>query len=86
MTWTPIPPWLYQNGLPDEQLQEVYVRALRKKVGEIGERLADLDEQRDALCQQLGEALTMLRDAEAALKRYRPPRARLTERKRLPKP
>ena len=71
-SWTEIPPWLYQNTLPDDQLQEVYVRGLRAKVDQIRGELA--------------QAEAMLVDAEEALARYRP-RARLQPpRKVLPKP
>ena len=70
MTWTTIPRWLYENDLPEDELQAVYVRALRRKVGGIGVRLCDVEAERDALLRQLGEALTMLREAEAALARY----------------
>ena len=56
--WTEIPPWLYQNTLPDDQLQEVYVRGLRAKVAQIRDELA--------------QAEAMLADAEDALAHYRP--------------
>lgn len=29
--WTTIPPWLYRNDLPDDELQERYVEAAEKK-------------------------------------------------------
>ena len=71
-SWTTIPPWLYQNTLPDDQLQEVYVRGLRAKVAQIRDELA--------------QAEAMLADAEEALAGYRP-RARLhAPHKVLPKP
>jgi hypothetical protein len=31
MSWTTIPPWLYQNDLSDEALQERYVEAAERK-------------------------------------------------------
>jgi hypothetical protein len=71
--WTEIPPWLYQNTLPDDQLQEVYIRGLRAKVAQIRDELA--------------QAEAMLADAEEALTHYRPRRASLrTTNKVLPKP
>ena len=72
MTWTTIPPWLYQNDLPDDRLQEVYVRGLRAKVAQIRGELA--------------QAEAMLADAEEALARYRPHAAIRPSRKVLPKP
>ena len=70
--WTEIPPWLYQNTLPDDRLQEVYVRGLRAKVAQIRDELA--------------QAETMLADAEEALAHYRPRTSLRTTRKVLPKP
>ena len=64
MTWTTIPPWLYQNDLPDDQLQAVYVREARKKVAQLLAERADLD-------RQLAEATAFLAQAERALARYR---------------
>jgi hypothetical protein len=29
--WTTIPPWLYQNDLPDDELQRVYVAGAERK-------------------------------------------------------
>jgi hypothetical protein len=72
MTWTTIPPWLYQNDLPDEQLQAVYVQGLRAKVAQIRDELAQAEE--------------MLADAEEALARYRPHAAVRPSSKVLPKP
>lgn len=86
MTWTTIPPWLYQNDLPDEQLQEVYVREARKKVRELEDRLRALTEERQEVEEALWAAWAFLSQAEEALARYQPARARLTQRKRLPKP
>jgi hypothetical protein len=66
--WTTIPPWLYQNDLPDEQLQEVYVRAARKKLAEL--RAAHWE-----LGVQVVETEAFLAEAERALARYRHPPA-----------
>lgn len=63
-TWTTIPPWLYQNDLPDDQLQEVYVRAARKK-------LAELLEERRVLDEQIGQAQAFLAQATEAMAGYR---------------
>ena len=87
MTWTTLPPWLYQNTLPDEELQEVYVREARKKVRQLAAQLEGLDSERADVARALAEARAFCREAEAALDRYRPPRARITAgRKVLPKP
>ncbi len=75
--WTTVPPWLYQNDLPDDQLQAVYVEAARRKVVELRAALA--------------EAEAFLADAERTLAHYRadlpargsPGRATVRE---LPKP
>lgn len=71
MTWTEIPPWLYQNALPDERLQEVYVRAAERKVEQLcEERRALADELRQA-DEQLVEARAFLAMTRDALARYR---------------
>jgi hypothetical protein len=70
--WTEIPPWLYQNDLPDEELQEVYVRGLRAKVEQIRGELAQAEQ--------------LLADAEEALGRYRPQGRPRPRREVLPKP
>ena len=64
MTWTTIPPWLYQNDLPDDQLQAVYVKAARAKVAQLRAERADVD-------RQLAEATAFLAEAERALAGYR---------------
>jgi hypothetical protein len=64
MTWTTIPRWLYENDLPDGELQEVYVREARKK-------LAELEAERRELDGQIEVVEAFLADAEAALARYR---------------
>lgn len=63
MTYTTIPRWLYENDLPDDQLQAVYVREARKKVAQLRAERADLD-------RQLAEATDFLAQAERALARY----------------
>lgn len=62
--WTTIPPWLYQNDLSDEQLQEVYVRAARKKLWELLEERRELDEQ-------IAQARAFLAEAMEAMARYK---------------
>jgi outer membrane protein TolC len=75
--WSVVPPWLYQNDLPDDELQEVYVKAARLKVQQLRTELA--------------EAEAFLAEAEQALAHYRgqepeaPPRRRATVRP-LPPP
>ena len=64
MTYTTIPRWLYENDLPDDQLQAVYVQAARKKVAQLLAERADLD-------RQLAEATAFLAAAERALAGYR---------------
>lgn len=87
MTWTTIPPWLYQNDLPDGELQEVYVREARRKVRVLEDELRALDAERRDVEEALRAARGFLSEAEEALARYQPPWARLVEkRKRLPKP
>ena len=63
MTWTTIPRWLYQNDLPDDQLQAVYVKAARRKV-------AELAADRDTPAAQLAEAKAFLAAAERRLRIY----------------
>lgn len=87
MVWTEIPPWLYQNDLPDGELQAWYVREARKKVRQLAAQLEALDAEREDVARALAEALVFVRDAEEALGRYRHPRARISaDRKALPKP
>jgi hypothetical protein len=92
--WTTIPRWLYENDLPDDELQEVYVKAARLKVVQLREerdqqprmskRWRDIDFM-------LRQAESFLEEAEAALALYRgeeseeQPR-RLATVKELPKP
>jgi multidrug resistance efflux pump len=64
VTWTTIPRWLYENDLPDEQLQEFYVKAAHKKLNQ-------LLQEREALDAQITEAEAFLARAREALARYR---------------
>ena len=85
MTWTTIPPWLYQNELPDEELQEVYVREAERKWRALRDGRAAIEaDLADAVAAE-ARAYAFLQEAKAALARYRPARAQVTERKRLPK-
>jgi multidrug resistance efflux pump len=62
--WATVPPWLYQNDLPADQLQAFYVEVARKKLAALRADRVDLDEQ-------IAQAEAFLADAEAALARYR---------------
>lgn len=91
MTWTTIPPWLYQNDLPDDRLQEVYVREAERKWMDLVREREALEDELAVVRDAEGRAFDFFRSASEALGRYRrgapqPPRARLTEKKRLPKP
>lgn len=61
--WTTIPPWLYQNDLPDDELQRVYVVAAERKLAAL---LAEHPPDREAI----GAAQAFLAQARAALARY----------------
>jgi multidrug resistance efflux pump len=69
VTWATVPRWLYENDLPDEHLQEFYVKAAHKKLNQ-------LLQERAALDAQITEAEAFLARATDALARYRkgPPR------------
>ena len=54
--WTTVPRWLYENDLPDDELQEVYVKAARLKVHQLRTELA--------------AAEAFLAEAEASLRHY----------------
>ena len=89
--WTTIPPWLYQNNLPDDQLQEVYVREAKKKWEELRRRRTELEAELLEVAEAEQRARLFLADAIEAMQRYRaaasPGRARVVEaRRRLPKP
>jgi hypothetical protein len=62
--WTNIPRWLYESDLSDEELQELYVKGVHKKLAELLEERRELDEQ-------IAQARALLADAGAALARYR---------------
>ena len=90
--WTTIPPWLYQNDLPDAELQGVYVKAARLKVlqpREARDRERPSSREWRRLDGLLAQAEAFAEDAAAALSRYRgaeeEPR-RLATVKELPKP
>ena len=69
--WTTIPPWLYQNDLSDEQLQEVYVRGAEKKWRALRDnRMALEADLAEALAAEQRAAL-FLKQARAALAGYR---------------
>jgi hypothetical protein len=69
--WTTIPPWLYQNDLPDDELQHVYVRAVQAKAAELRRRVRALERELAEERQALANAEEFLAGAEAALRRYR---------------
>jgi hypothetical protein len=62
MTWTTIPRWLYENDLPDGELQAFYVTAARRKVAQL--------EAEGAPTEQVLAAKAFLAQAERALRRY----------------
>ena len=89
--WTTIPPWVYQNTLPDDQLQEVYVREAKKKWEELRRRRTELEAELLEVAEAEQRARLFLADAIEALQSYRsqgrPGPTRITERRRaLPKP
>jgi hypothetical protein len=91
VSWTTIPRWLYENDLPDDRLQEVYVTAARQKADDLARRLRELDDERLVVAAALSEALALVADAAEALGRYRTPggggRAAVSEvRRALPPP
>lgn len=57
--WTTLPPWLYQNDLPDEELQARYVRRWEQTWAEC---VAD----RQALEQELGDLQALQREEVTA--------------------
>ena len=84
--WTTIPPWRYQNTLPDDQLQEVYVREAKKKWEELRRRRTELEAELVEVAEAEQRARLFLADAIEALQAYRQaPRATVTPltRKRL---
>jgi hypothetical protein len=64
MTWTTIPRWLYENDLPDDRLQELYVKAAVRK-------LAEVEADPESTAEQLTRAYVFLAQATQALARYR---------------
>lgn len=68
--WTTIPPWLYQNTLPDAELQAVYVAEARKKVADLRQRRLDAEDALAELEGALADAEDFLAHAEAALRGY----------------
>ena len=62
--WTVIPPWLYQNDLPDDRLQQIYVEGARRK-------LAALLNERPRPEMEIRQMRALLADAEEALAYYR---------------
>ena len=63
MTWTTIPPVMYDPTLAEVELQTLYVKVLRAKVAQL--------EDESASAAQLAQARAFLAEAEAALARYR---------------
>lgn len=62
MTWTPIPPVLYDPARSELELQTLYVKALRAKVAQLAAEPAPPA--------QLAHAEAFLAEAEAVLRRY----------------
>ena len=71
MSWTTVPPWLYQNDLPDDQLQEVYVREAEKKLRDLGEECMELERQLAAARAAQAKAAVFVAQAKRALAGYR---------------
>jgi hypothetical protein len=77
VTWTTIPRWLYENDLPDDELQRVYVEGARRKLAELREERKVLEAEGvspyelQALDGQIGRQAGFLAEAEWALGRYR---------------
>ena len=91
--WTTIPRWLYQNDLPDDELQQVYVKAARLKVVQLREardRERPCSREWRRLDGVLADAEAFLEEAEGALARYKGQESgephRLATVKELPKP
>ena len=89
--WTTIPPWLYRNDLPDDQLQAVYVREAERKWRELRARREALEHELEEAARAEQRAAAFLHEAKERLAAYRqqagPPSARVTERRcRLNKP
>ena len=71
MSWTTIPRWLYENDLPDERLQELYVTAAHVKWVELLEERRELDEPDAELDAQIAQAKAFFIEAAENLARYR---------------
>ena len=85
--WTTVPPWLYQNDLPDDQLQAVYVAHAEQKWRELRERREALEDEVEQARQAERRAAAFLAEAKERLAAYRqqaaPPRARVVRSRRL---
>jgi hypothetical protein len=83
-----IPPWLYQNTLPDDELQAVYVAQAQRKHREFVARRKALEaELADARAAE-ARAAAFLAEATAARERYRrgsPPLTLIGSRRPLPR-
>ena len=84
--WTTVPPWLYQNDLPDDQLQAVYVAHAEQKWRELRERREALEDELEQARQAERRAAAFLAEAKERLAAYRqqaaPPRARIVDSRR----
>jgi hypothetical protein len=83
-----IPPWLYQNDLPDDELQAVYVAEAQRKHREYVARRKALEGELAAARAAEARAAAFLADATAALERYRrgsPPLTPRGSRRPLPR-
>ena len=85
--WTIVPPWLYQNDLPDDQLQAVYVAHAEQKCRELRERRLALEAELREAVNAERRAAGFLAEAKERLAVYRqqaaPPRARVVRSRRL---
>lgn len=71
--WAVIPKWLYQNDLPDDELQALYVQQAEKKYRECVEARKALEQDLVlARCQEAA-ARDFLMEAREALKKYQRP-------------
>ena len=85
--WTTVPPWLYQNDLPDDQLQAIYVAHAEQKWRELRECREALEDELAQARQAERRAAAFLAAAKERLAAYRqqapPTRARVVQERRL---
>jgi chromosome segregation ATPase len=86
--WTVIPRWLYENDLPDAELQAVYVQQAEQKWRECVEARRDAEADLVEARTVEARAKQFLEEARAALRKYQAaaPAAAGPQRRALPKP